>query len=662
MKSATIGAIRRLLLVGFVYLALTILLAAPYSLHPATQTLSNDSDQEFALWAFGWNTHAFTHDPIHIFDANIFAPLPNTLAYEENAIGSAILGAPIIWTTGNLLLALNVVLLLSIPLSGAGVYVLARKLRLSEPASFLAGLLFALDPPRYFRIDQFHLTTIQWIPFCLAYLHAYLDEGRRRDLWLALGFFSAQALTSGHGAAFLMTTIVLLLAYRLMFGEPIAPIRRLRDFGIVGALLLLPALLMYLPYHRARNEAGLVRNLQGHTTSAATYLGTPSRIDNALLRFYPAWAHEPPMAYLFPGYLPLLFVFAAPLVPRRRDAHAAEAPSSPPSSGRWVRRTAIVIEAVAVLYGLAALCVAWSGVRRVMIFDIPLITVREPWRLWLTAVVAVAARVALARRVPFDARSRMRRVTGWIRAIPQWWRSQRRNGALFYGLLAVVAISILPGPETGLWPHIYWIPPFSFIRAPLRFSLLAVLGLSVLAGYAFDRFASRFSGAWARKAWSLALVMSALFVVEFSAIPLGTIEDDIAIPAVDRWLDTQPKPFTIAEVPMRDPYTDTSFANKYNARYMLHSTTHFQKTVMGYSGVLPEEYAQLHAQLATFPSDESLRHLLALGVKYVVVHDDYFHDDDHAAFEARLPRFQSWLTLERQQDQGRVYSIHPPKP
>src|SRR5262249_33713006 len=149
--------------------------------------------------------------------------------------------------------------------------------------------------------------------------------------------------------------------------------------------------------------------------------------------------------------------------------------------------------------------------------------------------------------------------------------------------------SILPGPEYGLWPHIYWIPPFSFIRAPLRFSLIFVLGLSVLAGYAFDRYSSWLS---ARRAWILTVVVSFLFVVEFLAIPLETIPQTVVIPEADRWLDARQKPFIIAEVPMRDELVDTPFANKYNARYMLHSTAHFQGTVMGYTGVLPDDYQQ----------------------------------------------------------------------
>jgi hypothetical protein len=216
-------SVRRASLVTLLYIVLTVTLLVPFSLHMGDRAISPGSDEDFTLWVFAWDVHAFTHQPLHIFDANIMAPLSNTLGYEENGIGSAIMAAPILWLTGNVLLAVNVVALLTIPLSGLGVYLLSRKLRLGEAASILAGLFFALDPPRFFRIEQFHITAIQWVPFCLAYLHAYLDGGRRRDLWLALTFFSIQALTSGHGTAFLLVAILLLLAYRLVMGEPIAP-------------------------------------------------------------------------------------------------------------------------------------------------------------------------------------------------------------------------------------------------------------------------------------------------------------------------------------------------------------------------------------------------------------------------------------------------------
>src|SRR5207342_3367546 len=117
--------------------------------------------------------------------------------YSENLLGSAVVAAPVLWTTGNMVLAMNLVSLLSCVLCAAGAYVLGRRLGMSPAAATVAGLIFGFSPPRFFRLEQLHLTTIQWVPFGLASLHAYFDAGRKSDLRLALAFFTLQALTSG---------------------------------------------------------------------------------------------------------------------------------------------------------------------------------------------------------------------------------------------------------------------------------------------------------------------------------------------------------------------------------------------------------------------------------------------------------------------------------
>src|SRR3990172_6320877 len=91
---------------------------------------------------------AFRMAPLAIFDANIFHPEPRTLAYSEHQIGSALIAAPLIWGTGNLVLAMNAVLLLSCFLSGWFAYALGRQLGLSTTSAILVGATFALSPPR----------------------------------------------------------------------------------------------------------------------------------------------------------------------------------------------------------------------------------------------------------------------------------------------------------------------------------------------------------------------------------------------------------------------------------------------------------------------------------------------------------------------------------
>jgi hypothetical protein len=113
--------------VALLYCALTLLLAYPLTRHPGSHVLSVSADTNLFMWALGWDTHALTHHPLSIFDANIYYPERHTLAYSENFIGSALFAAPILWLTDNPVLAMNTVSLLSCVLCGVGGFVLARR-------------------------------------------------------------------------------------------------------------------------------------------------------------------------------------------------------------------------------------------------------------------------------------------------------------------------------------------------------------------------------------------------------------------------------------------------------------------------------------------------------------------------------------------------------
>ncbi len=309
------------------YAALTLVMAYPYSLHPTAGVLTVGTDTDLYIWALGWDVHAFLHHPFSIFDANIFYPFKHTLAYSENVLGSAILAAPIIWVTGNPMLAFNLIALLSIPLSAYGAYLLARRLGVSQSGAILCGLIFGFAPPRFLRLDQFHLTTIQWVPFALAYLHGYFQTGAKRDLRLAAGFFSLQALTSGHGAAMLVVGMLLLVADRLLGGEPLALVRRLRDLGVPGALALLPSALIYIPYRAAQVEIGFRRALDDWSVSTSSFFSSASHFQTWLISRMPdwAWLKQEPDAWLFPGLLPIGLAAAAFFVRSRPRPDAAAA-------------------------------------------------------------------------------------------------------------------------------------------------------------------------------------------------------------------------------------------------------------------------------------------------------------------------------------------------
>src|SRR5262245_29789037 len=105
---------------GAVFFLLTIVLTYPLSVMPDRAMWARNPDDELFIWTLAWDAHAFLRQPLSIFDANIFAPERHTLAYSENLIGSSFIAAPVLWPTGNHVLALNAAVLLSCALRRLG--------------------------------------------------------------------------------------------------------------------------------------------------------------------------------------------------------------------------------------------------------------------------------------------------------------------------------------------------------------------------------------------------------------------------------------------------------------------------------------------------------------------------------------------------------------
>jgi hypothetical protein len=559
---------RRLVLVSALYAALTFVMAYPFSASPGSLVLADLPDTHLFMWTLAWDAHAFIHQPILIFDANIYHPYPNTLAYSENLIGSALFAAPIIWLTGDLVLAMNLVALLTCVLCGVGAYFLARRWQLSPPAAFICGIVFAFAPPRFFRMGQLHMTAVQWIPFTLAFLHSYferlstqdasrtthpsLKSGARRDLLLALGCFSLQALSSGHGAAFLAVAIVLQLAWRLAFGQPLAWRQWLRDCGATGAYLIAPSIWILLPYRAAQTDAGLRRGyLAGGLPTLNDFLASPARSHVYLQEWLLGrTVNDQANAFLFPGIL------------------------------------VVVLALVALI----------------------------SWR-------------------------------------PR--REQLRPSATgFFFLLAIIStLMFVPWPFE-LWRHVYWLPGFNFIRVPSRFILLVMLCHGMLAAVAFDVHTRRLS---APGRLAAALIVSLLLLAEYSSHPFGGVPFVMDVPAVDRWLDTQPKPFVVAEMPVPSP-GNLGALERSQTRAMLHATAHWQRTVHGYSGIRRPLHDRLYLELTEFPDGRSIAALREVGVTFVVVHSDYYEPDRWRRIEPRLEQSRE-LRLVHTDGAGRVYAI-----
>jgi len=89
-----------------------------------------------------------------------------------------------------------------------------------------------------------------------------------------------------------------------------------------------------------------------------------------------------------------------------------------------------------------------------------------------------------------------------------------------------------------------------------------------------------------------------------------------------------------AEVPVPRASRGGAF-ERFQTAAMLHSTTHWQKTIHGYNGIQPPLSGRVFDELDTFPDDRSVATLRTLDVTTVGMHRPRYPDDVWPGVETR---------------------------
>ena len=222
----------------------------------AWDSVENYGDPLLNTWILAWDVHQLLRDPLRLFQANSFHPYSNTLAYSENLLAIAALGAPFLLLTGNPIWVHNLLLLFSFIMCGWTAYLLVYDQSRSWAGGLVAGTVYAFAHYRWGHISHLQLLSAQWLPLVLLYLRHFIRRGwRPRHAVLAAGFFILQALSCTYYAFYAALTVLLYLLYALIARRLSADRRLLWGAVALGAALLILTPVM-VPYLHARAEVG----------------------------------------------------------------------------------------------------------------------------------------------------------------------------------------------------------------------------------------------------------------------------------------------------------------------------------------------------------------------------------------------------------------------
>jgi hypothetical protein len=241
------------------YAVLVFLSFLPQSLRPR-DTIAYVGDSLESVYIVAWNVHQFFRSPAHLFDANVLYPHPRALAFTDHRLLPSLAVAPVLWATGNPVLATNLAVGLACLLAALGGRRLGTVLGLPAVAAWAAGALYAFHTYQINEAPRLNIVAHGFIAFALAELILYLRTGERRRAARTAGFMLLQGLSSNYHLLYgaLVIALVVLGALAARPREVARRLPVLAAFSLAAALLFAP---VAVPYVRSAREQGYVRDL-----------------------------------------------------------------------------------------------------------------------------------------------------------------------------------------------------------------------------------------------------------------------------------------------------------------------------------------------------------------------------------------------------------------
>jgi hypothetical protein len=597
-----------------------------------SEALLEPGDSLFVTWTIAWDIKAFLTDPCNIFNANIYYPYANTLAYSEHMIGVAICALPIYFFTKNPLLIYNLMLFCSFVLSGWGMYLLVFHLFKNRLAGVVSGIIFAFCPFRYDQLGHLHVLTCQWIPFALIILHKIID-GNSKKLLLNICFWFfcyLQFLSSGHNGLYLVLIVLLFLIY-FHKEAGIGPWITL----IIVAICLIP---FYLPYIDLSKELGFSRSLDEfklYSPQLISYIGVPEK--NLIYGHFLSKFGKPE-AVMFPGLIAILLVFY-PILKRLK-----------------INKLNISFRGLNGMLNISIfLCVCvifFVGVTGGVDFKKTVFGIKLKISDFTRPVYVILFLLGIKELLNWS---------GFKKKAERFYNQivLNKSVARFYCFLAIAGFVLSFGPAVrsmdkdimwGPYSLLYkYFPGFSGLRVSGRIYNVFILAFAILAGFGLNQMMKSFK----IKQFFYGFI-PVLVLIEYINIPLSMECRIGTSPSSSyRWLAEQKGNFAVIELPMPQYYDKLP----QEIQYMYWSIFHWKKMVNGYSGYSPPAYWPIAEKMKDFPDEDTVEILKYLKTKYVVVHEEDIANWKYPSVVNKMGKYQDVFKLVFHDGTDYIYEL-----
>jgi hypothetical protein len=290
-------------------LLLAVAMHWPIPAHLGSEVPGDLGDPLVQAWQVAWGGHALLSQPLDYFQANVYWPQRNSLAFSDALVGYAPAG--FVGRGPEAAVArYNLLFLLAYALAFVGPYLLARELGVGRISGTVAGTAFAYAPWRLDQVGHLHVLSSGGIALSLFLLvRGYRGSSPAMVLagWLVATWQFLLGFTLGLQLAYLLAVLGLLAGvtwrkrrWRLPPGVLAATAAGIAVFVSAAVLLSRPYLQVLEDHPEARRSE---RDVALFSPALRSYLAAPASDlvwGSATARFRAPLAF-PQEKTLFPG-------------------------------------------------------------------------------------------------------------------------------------------------------------------------------------------------------------------------------------------------------------------------------------------------------------------------------------------------------------------------
>jgi hypothetical protein len=268
-------------------------------------------DELVIAWIQNWVIHALMTSPFSIFEANIYYPYHNTLAFSETFIFTSILALPIKLLTGEPISTVNFTLISSIIFLGFSMYLLCFYVTRNFFASLFSGMMIIFSSAVLDYTVHLQILSIACVPLSILFFLHFVTSRRSLFLGISLVFFILQLYNSILPSYFIVFSFLIIALFMMRPFKKKIPqfISKKNSFLLVAAIICMIPLA--IPYYSVSHEFHYVRDIRDTIHFALQpedflYPGNRTSINDFLMNAVPT-NHYSQNNEFKPGYLGVVF-------------------------------------------------------------------------------------------------------------------------------------------------------------------------------------------------------------------------------------------------------------------------------------------------------------------------------------------------------------------